>query len=203
MYKKYFKRSLDIILSGLALIILSPIMLIIALLVRINLGSPVIFKQKRPGKDEKIFVMYKFRSMTDAKDKTGKLLSDDKRLIKFGKWLRLTSLDELPELWNIFKGDMSIVGPRPLLVKYLPYYTEEERYRFVVRPGLTGITQVNGRNMLQWNERLAMDAEYIKNISFLLDLSIVLKTVKKVIRREDVVIGNQILKDLDDERKEI
>lgn len=203
MYKKYFKRLLDIVLSGLALIILSPVMLIIAFLVRINLGSSVIFKQKRPGKDEKIFVMYKFRSMTDEKDKTGKLLSDDERLTKFGKWLRSTSLDELPELWNIFKGDMSIIGPRPLLVKYLPYYTEEERYRFVVRPGLTGITQVNGRNMLQWNERLAMDAEYIKNISFLLDLSIVLKTVKKVIRREDVVIGNQILKDLDDERKEI
>ena len=119
MYKKYFKRLLDIVLSGLALIILSPAMLIIAFLVRINLGSPVIFRQKRPGKDEKIFVMYKFRSMTDAKDKTGKLLSDDERLTKFGKWLRSTSLDELPELWNIFKGDMSIVGPRPLLVQYL------------------------------------------------------------------------------------
>lgn len=201
MYKKYFKRPLDIILSGLALVILSPIMLIIALLVRINLGSPVIFKQKRPGKDEKIFVMYKFRTMTDARDKAGNLLSDADRLTKFGKWLRSTSLDELPELWNIFKGNMSIVGPRPLLIKYLPYYTEMEKNRFTVRPGLTGITQINGRNMLEWDERLAMDVEYTANIVFLLDLAIVMKTIKKVINKEDIVIGNQILKDLDEERR--
>lgn len=201
MYRKYFKRPLDIVLSGLALIVLSPVMLLIALLVRINLGSPVIFRQKRPGKDEKIFVMYKFRSMTDKKDKSGALLPDSERLTKFGKWLRSTSLDELPELWNILKGDMSIVGPRPLLEKYLPYYKCEERRRFFVRPGLTGITQINGRNMLEWNERLDMDARYSINVTFFRDFIIILKTILKVIKREDIVIGNQILKDLDDERR--
>lgn len=186
MYKKYFKRLLDIVLSGLALIILSPAMLIIAFLVRINLGSPVIFRQKRPGKDEKIFVMYKFRSMTDAKDKTGKLLSDDERLTKFGKWLRSTSLDELPELWNIFKGDMSIVGPRPLLVQYLSLYNDEQKKRHTVRPGLTGMSQINGRNAISWEEKFDYDIKYINKITFVADMKIIFKTIKNVLERNGI-----------------
>lgn len=186
MYKKYFKRLLDIVLSGLALIILSPAMLIIAFLVRINLGSPVIFRQKRPGKDEKIFVVYKFRSMTDAKDKTGKLLSDDERLTKFGKWLRSTSLDELPELWNIFKGDMSIVGPRPLLVQYLSLYNDEQKKRHTVRPGLTGMSQINGRNAISWEEKFDYDIRYINKITFVGDMRIIFKTIKNVLERNGI-----------------
>ena len=153
MYKKYVKRILDVVLSLVALIILSPIMLVVAILVRTKLGSPVIFKQERPGKDEKIFKLYKFRTMTNEKDENGDLLPDDKRLTKFGKLLRSTSLDELPELINIIKGDMSIVGPRPLLVEYLPLYTEEQKHRHDVRPGLTGYAQVSGRNLVDWEER--------------------------------------------------
>lgn len=186
MYKKYFKRLLDIVLSGLALIILSPAMLIIAFLVRINLGSPVIFRQKRPGKDEKIFVMYKFRSMTDAKDKTGKLLSDDERLTKFGKWLRSTSLDELPELWNIFKGDMSIVGPRPLLVQYLSLYNDEQKKRHIVRPGLTGMSQINGRNAISWEEKFDYDIRYINKITFVGDMKIIFGTIISVLNRKGI-----------------
>ena len=160
MYAKYIKRTLDLILSLMALILLMPLMIIIGILVRINLGSPIIFKQKRPGKNEKIFTLYKFRTMTDKRDIDGNLLPDEYRLTKFGKFLRSTSLDELPELINIIKGDMAIVGPRPLLVEYLPYYTEEEKHRHDVRPGLTGLAQVNGRNALQWEERFSFDLQY-------------------------------------------
>ena len=161
MYRKYIKRLLDFILSLFAIIILSPVLLIVALLVRIKLGSPVIFKQKRPGLNEKIFTLYKFRTMTDAKDEHGNLLPDEIRLTKFGKLLRSTSLDELPELFNILKGDMSIVGPRPLLVNYLPFYSDVEKHRHDVRPGLTGWAQVNGRNFLNWDYRLKKDVEYV------------------------------------------
>lgn len=187
MYKKYIKRLLDIVISLTALIILSPVMLIVAILVRIKLGSPVIFKQERPGKDEKIFKLYKFRSMSDKKDENGKLLPDAERLTKFGKILRATSLDELPELVNILKGEMSLIGPRPLAVCYLPYYNEEEKKRHSVRPGLTGLAQINGRNALNWEERFSYDIEYVENISFTNDLKILFKTVYKVFKRDGVV----------------
>ena len=186
MYKKYFKRLFDIICSFLALIILSPLLIIIALLVRVKLGSPVIFKQKRPGLNEKIFTLYKFRSMTDKKDEKGNLLPDSVRLTKFGKKLRSTSLDELPELWNILKGDMSFVGPRPLAVQYLPYYTDEERKRHSVRPGLTGLAQVNGRNAVTWENRFQNDLEYVNRLCFILDFLIIIRTVIKVFRRSDI-----------------
>lgn len=193
MYAKYIKRILDLILSLMALIVLMPLMIIIGILVRINLGSPIIFKQKRPGKNEKIFTLYKFRTMTDKRDIDGNLLPDEYRLTKFGKFLRSTSLDELPELINIIKGDMAIVGPRPLLVEYLPYYTEEEKYRHDVRPGLTGLAQVNGRNAISWEEKLKYDTEYIKKISFYSDLKIIFKTIKKTIKREDILMGNEFV----------
>ena len=186
MYAKYIKRWLDFILSLLAIIILSPILLIVALLVRIKLGSPVIFKQKRPGLHEKIFTLYKFRTMTDEKDKDGNLLPDDQRLTKFGKLLRSTSLDELPELFNILKGDMSIVGPRPLLVKYLPLYNEQQKHRHDVRPGFTGWAQCNGRNAISWEEKFDLDIYYVKHVSFRLDLSIIFKTIKIVFLREGI-----------------
>ncbi len=186
MYKKYIKRLLDIILSLLGLIIASPVFVIISILVFIFLGKPVIFKQKRPGKDEKIFNLYKFRTMTDKKDKKGNLLPDEKRLTKFGKLLRKTSLDELPELFNILKGDMSFIGPRPLLVEYLQYYTKEEHHRHDVRSGLTGWAQVNGRNLLSWEEKFKKDLEYVNNISFMLDLKIIFLTVKTVLKREGI-----------------
>lgn len=202
MYAKYIKRMLDLILSLMALIILMPLMIIITILVRIKLGSPVIFKQERPGKNEKIFTLYKFRTMTDKKDENGNLLPDSERLTKFGKILRSTSLDELPELFNIIKGDMSIVGPRPLLVKYLPYYTEEERHRHDVRPGLTGLAQIHGRNTTNWEDRFKYDIDYANNITFIGDLKIIFGTIKKVIKKEDILVGNeQILLDLDEERK--
>ncbi len=193
MYAKYIKRILDLILSLMALILLMPLMIIIGILVRINLGSPIIFKQKRPGKNEKIFTLYKFRTMTDKRDIDGNLLPDEYRLTKFGKFLRSTSLDELPELINIIKGDMAIVGPRPLLVEYLPYYTEEEKHRHDVRPGLTGLAQVNGRNAISWEEKLKYDTEYIKKISFYSDLKIIFKTIKKTIKREDILMGNEFV----------
>ena len=202
MYRKCIKRLLDIVLSGIALIILSPIMLFIAIFVRIKLGSPVLFIQERPGKDEKLFKLYKFRSMTDARNKDGNLLSDEERLLKFGRILRTTSLDELPELINIFKGDMSIVGPRPLLARYLSYYRQEERIRHTVRPGLTGLAQVNGRNNLGWDERLRLDIEYVKQISLLNDIKIIIATFVKVLKRSDIVSGDQlVMQDLDQERK--
>ena len=186
MYRKYIKRLLDFILSLFAIIILSPVLLIVALLVRIKLGSPVIFKQKRPGLNEKIFTLYKFRTMTDAKDEHGNLLTDEIRLTKFGKLLRSTSLDELPELFNILKGDMSIVGPRPLLVNYLPFYSDVEKHRHDVRPGLTGWAQVNGRNFLNWDYRLKKDVEYVNNISFLFDIKIIVNTVLIVLKKSDI-----------------
>lgn len=186
IYRRVIKRLLDIILSGAALLILSPVYLILAILIRIKLGSPIIFHQERPGKDEKIFTLCKFRTMTDERDEKGQLLPDHVRLTKFGKLLRATSLDELPELWNIFKGDMSIIGPRPLLVSYLPYYTEEERLRHSVRPGLTGLAQVSGRNYLDWDKRLQKDVEYVKNLSFSMDLKVILMTVKVVFVKENV-----------------
>jgi len=186
MYLKYIKRPMDIVLSLLAIIFLSPILAVTAILVRINLGSPVLFKQQRPGKDGKIFNIYKFRSMTDAKDENGKLLPDEARLTKFGKLLRKTSLDELPELFCILKGDMSVIGPRPLLVSYLPYYTEEESHRHDVRPGLSGLAQIEGRNYLDWDSRLATDIEYVKNVSFALDVSIIFKTIIKAFKGESI-----------------
>lgn len=192
MYAKYIKRILDLILSLMALIVLMPLMIIIGILVRINLGSPIIFKQKRPEKNEKIFTLYKFRTMTDKRDIDGNLLPDEYRLTKFGKFLRSTSLDELPELINIIKGDMAIVGPRPLLVEYLPYYTEEEKHRHDVRPGLTGLAQVNGRNEISWEEKLKYDTEYIKEISFYSDLKIIFKTIKKTIKRKDIKMGKEL-----------
>ena len=176
MYRLFVKRLLDFVLSLIALIILSPVILIVALLVKIKLGSPVLFKQERPGKNEKIFKMYKFRTMTD----------DDVRLTKFGKVLRSTSLDELPELFNILKGDMSIVGPRPLLVKYLPLYNEYQKHRHDVRPGFTGWAQCNGRNALSWEEKFDLDVYYTKHVSFLLDLRIIFKTIKIVLFREGI-----------------
>lgn len=188
MYKKYVKRILDFTLSLFALIVLSPILLIVFILVRIKLGKPAIFKQKRPGLNEKIFTLYKFRTMTDEKDENGELLPDEKRLTKFGKILRSTSLDELPELVNILKGDMSIVGPRPLAVKYLPYYNKEERKRHSVRPGLTGLAQVNGRNALGWEERFKLDVEYTKSMSIVNDIKIIFKTVVKVVKKQDIVV---------------
>lgn len=186
MYAKYIKRMLDFILSLIALIVLSPLMLIIGLLVRIKLGKPIIFKQKRPGKDEKIFTLYKFRTMTDEKDQNGNLLPDAERLTKFGKTLRSTSLDELPELWNILKGEMSIVGPRPLLVEYLPLYNEKQKHRHDVRPGLTGLAQISGRNTIDWEEKFEEDIEYIQNVNFVTDCKIVFKTVSKVLKKEGI-----------------
>lgn len=186
MYEKYFKRILDFILSLIAIIILSPVLLIVAVLVRIKLGSPVIFKQQRPGKDEKIFTLYKFRTMTDKKDENGNLLPDSERLTKFGKALRSTSLDELPELFNILKGDMAIVGPRPLLKEYLPLYDEEQKHRHDVRPGLTGLAQISGRNSISWEEKFEEDIKYVKKITFINDVKIVLKTIVKVFKREGI-----------------
>ncbi len=203
MYAKFFKRFLDVVLSLAALIVLSPVLLSVAILVRVKLGNPVIFCQKRPGKDEKIFKLYKFRSMTDERDEDGNLLPDDVRLTKFGRLLRSTSLDELPELWNILKGDMAIVGPRPLLVRYLPYYREEERHRHDVRPGLTGLAQVKGRNLLSWDERFQIDIYYSRHISFCTDVKIIFMTVKKVFCRQDITVGSQHkMRSLDIERKE-
>ena len=201
MYKNFFKRFLDIIISLLGLIILSPVILILAILVRIKLGIPIIFKQDRPGKDEKIFKLYKFRSMSDRKDENGKLLPDSERLTKFGKILRATSLDELPELVNILKGDMSLIGPRPLAVSYLPYYNEEEKHRHDVRPGLTGLAQINGRNAINWDERFAYDIEYVNNITFINDCKILFKTFYKVLKRDDVVVtGTGTVIDFDEYR---
>ena len=186
IYARYIKRILDVILSGCALVVLSPVLLIVAVLVRTKLGSPVIFCQERPGKDEKIFKMYKFRSMTDQRDENGELLPDEVRLTKFGRALRSTSLDELPELWNIFKGDMSIVGPRPQLVRDMVFMTPEQRLRHTVMPGLTGLAQVSGRNAISWEDKLATDLRYIRRITFLGDVKIVLLTVKKVFGGEDI-----------------
>lgn len=190
MYQRYIKRLLDILISLCALIVLSPILLVVAVLVRIKLGSPVIFHQERPGYHEKIFNLCKFRSMTDERGENGELLPDEVRLTKFGRVLRATSLDELPELWNILKGDMSLIGPRPLLVEYLPYYTEKERIRHSVRPGLTGLAQVSGRNYIAWDNRLAKDVEYVEHLSFAMDMKIIWLTIKTVIGDRDEVAEN-------------
>ncbi len=192
VYEKYMKRPLDALLSGVALVVLSPTLLVTAILVRRKLGSPVLFTQDRPGRDGQIFRLYKFRTMTDARDEKGDLLPDEVRLTHFGKTLRHTSLDELPELLNILRGDMAIVGPRPLLVSYLPYYTEQERHRHDVRPGLTGLAQVNGRNCLTWEEKFDWDLKYVDRITFLGDLKIIFITIKKVfIKVEGVELNHE------------
>ena len=186
-YERFFKRPLDILCALAAIIVFCWLYLIVAILVRVKLGSPVLFKQERPGKDEKIFRLYKFRTMTDARDEQGNLLPDDVRLTRFGKLLRSTSLDELPEVFNILKGDMSVVGPRPLLVKYLPLYNEEQRRRHEVRPGLSGYAQVNGRNTVSWEEKFRMDVAYVDHITFLGDVRIILGTVLKAfVKREGI-----------------
>ncbi len=190
-YERYIKRPLDCVTAALLLLVLSPVMGTVALLTRIKLGAPVIFHQERPGKDERIFKLCKFRTMTDARDKQGRLLSDSERLTPFGRKLRETSLDELPELWNVLRGDMAIVGPRPLLVQYLPAYTERERHRHDVRPGITGLAQVNGRNFLPWDQRLALDVDYVERITFLGDMKILLATFWKVSRQEDVASSTE------------
>ncbi len=188
IYERYLKRFFDFFLSGIAIFVLCPVLIVTAILVRIKLGSPVLFIQKRPGKNEKIFSIFKFRTMTDERDEDGELLPDEARLTSFGKMLRSTSLDEVPELFNILRGDMSIVGPRPLVQRYIPYYTSEEHHRHDVRSGLTGLAQINGRNELSWDKRLMLDVEYVKKISLYTDLSIILRTFRKVIKREDIVI---------------
>lgn len=197
-YERVIKRILDVLLSGTAMLLFSWLYAILALLVRVFLGRPVIFSQERPGRNdpktgkEKPFRLYKFRSMKDLKDRDGKDLPDDARLTKFGRVLRSTSLDELPEAWNIFKGDMSVVGPRPLLMEYLPYYTEREHHRHDVRPGLTGLAQVNGRTAVTWQKKFAYDLEYVENCSFLLDLKILFQTVIKTVKRSDIYVGSAV-----------
>lgn len=203
MYRKYVKRLLDIIISLCGIILLSPVYLILFILVRVKLGSPALFTQDRPGKGEKIFKLYKFRSMTDARDEKGELLPDEVRLTRFGKLLRSTSLDELPELFNILKGDMSLIGPRPLLVRYLPWYTKEERRRHDVRPGLTGLAQVNGRNALGWEDRFRYDLMYVDHLTLWMDIKIIGMTVGKVLKRSGTLSGaDQTVADFDVYRKE-
>lgn len=186
IYRIFLKRPMDFILSLMAIIILSPVLIIVGVLVRLKLGSPVLFKQKRPGLNEKIFTMYKFRTMTDEKDENGELLPDSVRLTKFGRMLRSTSLDELPELFNILKGDMSIVGPRPLLIQYLDLYNDHQKRRHEVRPGLSGHAQVNGRNAISWEDKFNLDVEYVDNVSFMGDWKIIFLTIKKVFVKEGI-----------------
>ncbi len=201
-YEKYFKRLIDCTLAFIALVMLTPALVVIAVLVWIKIGTPILFIQRRPGINEKLFKLYKFRTMNDKRGKDGKLLPDSERLTSFGQKLRYTSLDELPELLNIIKGDMALVGPRPLLISYLPYYTNEERQRHSVRPGLTGLAQIHGRNNLGWTERLAYDIKYVNKITLLNDCKIIFSTIKKVLKHNDVVSdGNYIMQNLDDERK--
>lgn len=192
IYEKYIKRPLDLFCGISAIIFFSWLYLIVAILVKVKLGSPVIFTQDRPGKDEKIFKLYKFRTMTDEKDANGNLLPDSERLTKFGRILRATSLDELPEAFNIVKGDMSIIGPRPLLPSYLEWYTEDEKHRHDVRPGLSGLAQVNGRNFLDWDKRFELDVIYAKNITFVGDLKIVLQTVKKFFTHSNIATDTSV-----------
>lgn len=203
IYRRYLKRPLDMVLSLVALLMLSPLLIVLAFLVRIKLGCPVIFKQQRPGLNERIFTIYKFRTMTNAKDDQGQLLPDEARLTRFGRWLRSTSLDELPALLNVLRGDMSLVGPRPLLVRYLDYYSQDERKRHLVRPGLTGWAQVRGRNMLPWEERFRLDIEYVDNLAFLFDARIILETFTRVRSRTDVMqcASDLDFRDLDVERR--
>lgn len=185
-YEKYVKRPQDFLCALAAVFILSPVLLAVAACVRIKLGSPVLFRQQRPGLNEKIFSLCKFRTMTDERDEDGELLPDEKRLTKFGKWLRATSLDELPELWNILRGDMAVIGPRPLLVQYLPLYSAKQRRRHEVRPGLSGLAQVHGRNAVSWEEKFELDVEYVNGITFLGDWKIVFLTIGKVLKREGI-----------------
>ena len=201
-YEKYFKRVLDVFCGLAALLVFWWLYIIVAVLVRIKLGSPVLFKQERPGKNEEIFKLYKFRTMTDARDENGNLLPDEVRLTKFGRALRATSLDELPEVFNILKGEMSLVGPRPLTIQYLPYYSEEERHRHDVRPGLSGLAQVNGRNFIDWDHRLAFDVQYVKNITFIGDLRIILQTALKFVKKEDIAVDtNKVEPNFAEERR--
>ncbi|MCR5187274.1 MAG: sugar transferase [Clostridia bacterium] len=202
MYKKYFKRLFDIVFSLIAIIILMPVYLIISILVLISLGRPILFKQPRPGKNEKIFNIYKFRTMSNEKDENGNLLSDTQRITKIGYFLRKSSLDELPEMFCILSGKMSFVGPRPLIVKYLPYYTEEEHHRHDIRPGLTGWAQINGRNNINWDDRLALDLEYVNNMSLLFDIKILLLTIGKVLKASDISLrGTNNTIDFDEYRR--
>lgn len=202
-YEKYFKRPLDLFCGLAAVIVFWWLYILLAILVRIKLGSPVLFTQERPGKDEKIFKLYKFRTMTDERDENGELLPDEVRLTKFGKMLRATSLDELPEAFNIIKGDMSVIGPRPLLIEYLPYYSKEEQHRHDVRPGLSGLAQVNGRNFINWDHRLAFDVAYVNRITFLGDIQIILNTVGKFIKKQDIAVDtNKVEPNFAAERRE-
>lgn len=188
IYAKYIKRITDFLLSLCAIVVLSPILLILTAIGAVAMKGNPFFTQQRPGKNEKIFRLVKFRTMSNAKDKDGKLLPDNVRLNKYGKFLRSTSLDELPELFNILKGDMAIVGPRPLVPQYLPYYNERERHRHDVRPGLTGLAQINGRNCINWPQRFSYDIEYVENIKFTFDISIIFRTVLKVLKRSDITV---------------
>ena len=201
-YEKYFKRVLDVFCGLAALLVFWWLYIIVAVLVRVKLGSPVLFKQERPGKNEEIFKLYKFRTMTDTRDENGNLLPDEVRLTKFGRALRATSLDELPEIFNILKGEMSLVGPRPLTIQYLPYYSEEERHRHDVRPGLSGLAQVNGRNFIDWDHRLAFDVQYVKKITFIGDLRIILQTALKFVKKEDIAVDtNKVEPNFAEERQ--
>ena len=201
MYAKCFKRLLDFVLSFCAMIILSPILLILIVTGAVAMGGNPFFTQQRPGKDEKIFRLIKFRTMSNKKDKNGNLLPDDQRLTGYGKWLRSTSLDELPELLNILIGDMSLVGPRPLLPQYLPYYTDLEKHRHDVRPGLTGLAQVNGRNYVNWDQRLAYDVKYVENLTFVQDVQIIIDTIKVVFAKDGVSVDSNVIESyLDEER---
>lgn len=191
-YERYVKRIQDFLCALLALIVLSPFLIIVAFFVRVKLGSPIIFRQDRPGLNEQIFTLYKFRTMTDECDENGELLPDQVRLTKFGKALRATSLDELPELFNILKGDMAVVGPRPLLVRYLPLYNEEQKKRHLVRPGFTGYAQVNGRNAISWEEKFKLDVDYVEKITFLRDWKIIIKTVKTVFKSEGITSESSV-----------
>jgi lipopolysaccharide/colanic/teichoic acid biosynthesis glycosyltransferase len=201
MYKTSGKRIFDFVLVSLALILLTPVLGVTAFLVRLKMGSPILFRQKRPGLHGEPFIIYKFRTMSNARDSDGNLLPDAERLTRFGKFLRSTSLDELPELWNILRGDMSLVGPRPLLMRYMPYFSEEEKQRFLVRPGLTGLAQISGRNNLTWDDRLATDVQYVQACSFVLDLKILMETVRQVLVREGIEVNpSATMLDLDVER---
>ena len=192
IYERFFKRPIDILCALAAMIVFCWLYALVAILVRVKLGSPILFSQERPGKGERIFKLYKFRTMTDARDENGNLLPDDVRLTRFGRLLRSTSLDELPEAINILKGDMSVVGPRPLLVEYLPYYTDRERRRHEVRPGLSGWAQIHGRNACSWEEKFDLDLEYVDRITFLRDVEIIFRTVYKAVKRSDILVGSQI-----------
>lgn len=191
-YERYIKRPQDFLCASLAFVVLSPVMAVTAILVKKKLGSPVLFAQERPGRDGKIFKLYKFRTMTDARDEKGDLLPDEDRLSSFGQWLRSTSLDELPELVNIWKGDMSVVGPRPLLVRYLPRYNEQQARRHEVRPGFTGLAQVHGRNAISWEKKFEWDIKYVDHVSFLGDWKIILDTIKIVLKREGISSGDSV-----------